>query len=168
MGWSSLQQPQCQAVPTADARRLSKEIWGLGAGRTHRTPDTPRAVRRVIRSCVATPAVKNLHAASRIGIPSAEVAVPTTRPQASRDARERTAASGQRLIECVRSALGRRLAQPRFAFALVLLLTLALSFSARRARRYFLICALGRSLWSAHTIPKTGAARFLQPGTGQY
>lgn len=41
------------------------------------------------------------------------------------------------------------------------------SFFARRASRYFLIAAFGRSLCFAQTIPKTGAARFVQPGTGQ-
>src|SRR4029079_7978764 len=40
------------------------------------------------------------------------------------------------------------------------------SFFARRASRNFLILALGRSLCFAQTIPKTGAAGFLQPGTG--
>lgn len=41
------------------------------------------------------------------------------------------------------------------------------SFAARRASRYFLIFAFGRPLCSEQTIPNTGAARFLQPGTGQ-
>ena len=43
----------------------------------------------------------------------------------------------------------------------------AFAFWALRASRYFLISALGRSLCLAQTIPKTGAARLLQPGTGQ-
>ena len=41
------------------------------------------------------------------------------------------------------------------------------TFFARRASRYFLIVAFGRSLCFAQTIPKTGAARLAQPGTGQ-
>lgn len=43
----------------------------------------------------------------------------------------------------------------------------AASFFARRASRYFLIFAFGKSLCLAQTIPKIGAAGFLQPGTGQ-
>src|ERR1022692_4974678 len=43
----------------------------------------------------------------------------------------------------------------------------AFSFFARRASRYALILALGRSLCLEQTIPKTGAAGLLQPGTGQ-
>jgi hypothetical protein len=39
-------------------------------------------------------------------------------------------------------------------------------FAALRASRYFLILALGTFLWSEQTIPKTGAAGFLHPGTG--
>ncbi len=50
-----------------------------------------------------------------------------------------------------------------FAAALVL----APSFSALRASRYFLIFAFATPLCSAQTIPKTGAAGFVQPGTGQ-
>ena len=42
-----------------------------------------------------------------------------------------------------------------------------LAFFARRASRYFLIVAFGRSLCLAQTIPKTGAALLEQPGTGQ-
>src|SRR5687768_3468775 len=42
-----------------------------------------------------------------------------------------------------------------------------LAFAALRAARYFLILAFGTSLCLAHTIPNTGAAGFLQPGTGQ-
>jgi hypothetical protein len=42
-----------------------------------------------------------------------------------------------------------------------------LAFFARRASRYFLIVAFGRSLCLAQTIPKTGAALLPQPGTGQ-
>jgi hypothetical protein len=38
---------------------------------------------------------------------------------------------------------------------------------ARRASRNFRISDLGRSLCFAQTIPKTGAARLLHPGTGQ-
>jgi hypothetical protein len=41
------------------------------------------------------------------------------------------------------------------------------AFLARRASRYFLIFDLATSLCFAHTIPKIGAAVFLQPGTGQ-
>ena len=41
------------------------------------------------------------------------------------------------------------------------------AFFARRASRYFLIVAFGRSLCLAQTIPKTGAALLEQPGTGQ-
>jgi hypothetical protein len=42
-----------------------------------------------------------------------------------------------------------------------------LSFLALRASRYFLIFDLATSLCFEQTIPKTGAAGFLQPGTGQ-
>jgi hypothetical protein len=42
-----------------------------------------------------------------------------------------------------------------------------LAFFARRASRYFLIVAFGRSLCLEQTIPKTGAALLEQPGTGQ-
>ena len=45
-------------------------------------------------------------------------------------------------------------------------LPLALSRFARRASRNFRISTLGRSLCLAQTIPKTGAARFVHPGTG--
>src|SRR5450631_3892973 len=41
------------------------------------------------------------------------------------------------------------------------------SFLAFRASRNFLIFVLATSLCLAQTIPKTGAAGFLQPGTGQ-
>src|SRR5439155_24248265 len=41
-----------------------------------------------------------------------------------------------------------------------------LSLAARRSSRYFLIFALGMSLCLAQTMPNTGAAGFLQPGTG--
>jgi cation transport ATPase len=40
----------------------------------------------------------------------------------------------------------------------------AFSFLARRPSRYLLILAFGTSLCFAQTIPKTGAAGFLQPG----
>lgn len=43
----------------------------------------------------------------------------------------------------------------------------AFIFASRRASRYFLILVLGTSLCFAQTIPKIGAAGFLQPGTGQ-
>ena len=42
------------------------------------------------------------------------------------------------------------------------------AFSALRSARYFLIRDLATFRCSPQTIPKTGAARFLQPGTGQY
>src|SRR5208283_2150169 len=38
---------------------------------------------------------------------------------------------------------------------------------SRRCSRYFLILDLATFLWSLQTIPKIGAAGFLQPGTGQ-
>jgi hypothetical protein len=41
------------------------------------------------------------------------------------------------------------------------------SLAARRASRYFLMVALGTSLCLAQTMPNTGAAGLLQPGTGQ-
>jgi hypothetical protein len=41
-------------------------------------------------------------------------------------------------------------------------------FSALRWARYFLINAFETLRCSPQTIPKTGAALFLQPGTGQY
>jgi hypothetical protein len=43
----------------------------------------------------------------------------------------------------------------------------ALSFFARRASRYFLMRLFFTSLCFAQTMPKTGAAGFLQPGMGQ-
>jgi hypothetical protein len=45
---------------------------------------------------------------------------------------------------------------------------LVLARSAFRWARYFLIRPLATSLCSEQTIPNTGAARFLHPGTGQY
>lgn len=42
----------------------------------------------------------------------------------------------------------------------------AFAFAALRLARYSLILVLGTSLCFAHTIPNTGAAGFLQPGTG--
>ena len=42
------------------------------------------------------------------------------------------------------------------------------AFAARRASRYCLIFAFETSLCSPQTMPNTGAAGFLQPGTGQY
>jgi hypothetical protein len=44
---------------------------------------------------------------------------------------------------------------------------LPFSLAARRASRYFLMVALATSLCLAQTIPNTGAAGLLQPGTGQ-
>jgi hypothetical protein len=64
----------------------------------------------------------------------------------------------------VLAAFGRPGFRPRFFGTAV---PSAFSFLAFRASRNFLILALGKSLCLAHTIPKTGAAGFLQPGTGQ-
>ena len=58
------------------------------------------------------------------------------------------------------------ISRPRPADYLVAYLAF-LAFFARRASRYFLIVAFGRSLCLAQTIPKTGAALLEQPGTGQ-
>ena len=54
-----------------------------------------------------------------------------------------------------------------FAGVAVFFAGLIPSFFAFRASRYFLIFVFATSLCFAHTIPKTGAAGFLQPGTGQ-
>src|SRR5262249_45618599 len=42
----------------------------------------------------------------------------------------------------------------------------AISLARRRACRYLLMCRRGISLCMAHTIPNTGAAALLHPGTG--
>jgi hypothetical protein len=62
------------------------------------------------------------------------------------------------------AAFGRPGFLPRF---LGTVMPSAFSLLALRSSRNFLILVLGKSLCLAQTIPKTGAAGFLQPGTGQ-
>src|SRR3569623_3319460 len=55
----------------------------------------------------------------------------------------------------------------RFGAAAARSVAFAPSLAARRASRYCLLILIETSLWSPHTLPNTGAAGILQPGTGQ-
>jgi hypothetical protein len=75
---------------------------------------------------------------------------------------------GRSSVSGTRRARGHRPASaPRPTCRPVVPYAAAFAFRARRASRYFLIFTLATSLCFAHTMPKTGAAGFLQPGTGQ-
>ena len=110
----------------------------------------------------------------RIGIGQARLRVPG--PPASDSARPRRAPSmastrepskGSRPFHLPNPPPESALLLPNPPFGAAQAAFLTLSFWARRCSRYFLMSAFGRSLCFAQTIPKTGAARFEQPGTGQ-